>query len=146
MVKSQDYRDFSRQSFQFIAGLSDIRPESKINFKNFIDARSRAVELHQMKQYFRVVNSRYKKGELIEFFCNLPASDRRFLLEKIPDMITVLPADCKNFKIERPRAIATRYANFSGKTVEYEVYAVADFLKAVEQKLPVQEPSCLPFL
>lgn len=140
MTKAQDYRDFSRQSFQFIAGLTDIRPESEqFIFKYFIDARSRTVELHQMKQYFRVVNSRYKKGELIEFFCNLQATDRQFLVEKMPDMITVLPADCKNFKIERPQAIALRYANFGGKTVEYDVYAVVDFLNAVEQKLVVSK-------
>ena len=50
-------------------------------------------------------------------------------------MITVLPADCKNFKIERPKAIALRYANFGGKTVEYEVYAVTDFLELAEKQL-----------
>jgi hypothetical protein len=132
--------DFSLQSFQFIAGLTNNRPESdKFIFKYFIDARSRATELHQMKQYFRTVNSRYKKSEVIEFFCNLPASDRSFLLQKIPDMITVLPADCKNFKIERPSAIAYRYANFGGKTVEYEVYSVVNFLNTVEQKILLVE-------
>jgi hypothetical protein len=147
MTKKQDYCDFTIQSFQFIAGLSNTRPESeRFTLKYFIDGRSRASELRQMKQYFRVVNSKYTKSELIEFFCNLPASDRKFLLEKIPDIITVLPSDCDNFKISRPQAIALRYANFGGKTVEYDVYTVIDFLKAVEQKLPVQEPSCLNFL
>lgn len=80
-----------------------------------------------MKGYFRVVNSKYTKSNLIEFFCNLPASDRKFLLEKIPDMIIALPSDCNNFKVLRPEAIAFRYANFGGKTVEYDVY----FLKAI---------------
>ncbi|MBN3949380.1 MAG: hypothetical protein HWQ38_24120 [Nostoc sp. NMS7] len=136
MTKAQAYRDFTIQSFRFIAGLSNACPESeRYTFKYFIDGRSRASELRQMKQYFRVINSKYTKRELIEFFCNLPAGDRKFLLEKIPDIITVLPSDCDNFKVERPRAIALRYANFGGKTVEYDVYAVVDFLKAVEQKM-----------
>jgi len=138
MTKAQDYRDFSLKGFQFIIGQTDDRPKSeRFTFKRFIDARSRAVELHQMKRYFRVVNSKFRKGELIEFFCNLPAVDRKFLLEKIPDMITALPSDCDNLKIGRPKAIAVRYANFGGKTVEYNVYAVTDFLSVVEQSLLV---------
>ena len=41
MTKAQDYRDFSLESFKFIAGLTNIRPDfEQFDFKYFIDARS----------------------------------------------------------------------------------------------------------
>lgn len=131
MSKAQEYREFSLCAFQFIAGVRSDRPELE-RLKRFIDARSRVTELREMRQYHAVVNSRYTKSELIEFFCNLQAFECKLLLEKLPEIITVLPADCKNFKIERPKAIAYRSGNFGGATVEYPVYTVLDFLNAIQ--------------
>lgn len=136
MSKTQEYRDFSLKAFEFIAGLTDDHPELKeteFSLKRFIDARSRVVELREMRDFHAVVNSRFTKNQYIEFFCNLQAFERRNLLAKLPDTIIALPSDCKNFKIDRPKAIALRSGNFSGKTVEFKVYAIADFLKLVKQ-------------
>lgn len=131
------YRDFSYEAFRFIAGLTNDKPESDAwTLNRFIDWRSRVPELRQMKLlYPNIAIWRYKKHELIDFFCNLSANDRKKVLGMLPDMIIAMPADCKEFKLkERPRAIAQRSSSFSGNIVEYNVYSVVDFLKAVEKK------------
>jgi len=135
------YRDFSYQAFRFISGSTDDRPQSdNFTLKRFIDWRSRVPELRQMKMCYPTISfSRYTKSELIEFFCNLQASKRWEVLKTVPDIIVVMPADCREFKIERPKAIASRSACFGGKTVEYDVYTVVDFLGLIEKQLSVKQ-------
>lgn len=115
---------------RFVLGLSPERPERIINF---VDGRSRKVDLLQMREYKAVINANYTKMECCEFFCNLLDSERAKLLELFPDMITMLPSDCKDLKIERPQPVATRSNRFNGKLVEYSVYKIIDVLNAYDQ-------------
>lgn len=60
--------------FNFIVGEEDSHSDIPA-LKRFIDGRSRVTELLQMRELCPVINSSYKKRELVEYFCNSPRGD-----------------------------------------------------------------------
>jgi hypothetical protein len=132
--------------FDFIVGNTEYYHDTT-ELTRFIDKRSavggsaslsRVVDLLQMREFHAVVNSRYSKRELVEFFCNLQPFERKRLLTECSDTIVSIPYDFKLFKLERPPHIAYRCANFSGKTVEYPVFSILSFLKLFKQEQDYQ--------
>jgi hypothetical protein len=127
MSKQEEIKSTLRH-FKFIAGDNISRTELPLIVR-FIDIRSRKIELLGIREYHAVISPKYRKSEIIEFFCNLKPFERQKLLINCPDMIVALPSDCKLLGVARPAAIAKRSGNFSGKTVEYDVFSIVSVLE-----------------
>ena len=131
-AEATERREWLIKCMRFVMGFTPKRPQRIINF---VDGRSRKIDLLQMREYKAVINADYSKKECCEFFCNLYDAERNKLIGLFPDMITMLPSDCKLLKIERPVPIATRRNSFNGKSTEYFVYKVWDVYNSYEQQV-----------
>lgn len=105
--------------FNFVIGESE---DTLGCIQDFIDARSRIYELHE------VFGRKYRKAEAIKFFMNHTAKQRREFITQSPGMIIALPCDCKTLGIVRPFPRRYQSSSFGGKTVEYPVFDIADIL------------------